>query len=280
MNTMQPLSTMSRDDIRMQITSSDENLSLFAPITLREMKKVKLMNRIDTKYVIAARRLTEILADLSADYRIQVQDGDVKIAPYSTLYFDTPQTDFYLMHHNRRAARQKIRIRSYDNSQQHFLEIKNKNNKGRTAKVRTAIPEVPPENGTKTLNREALDYIITQGCRVDASQLLPWLENHFKRITLVNNLMTERLTIDVELKIENRQTGLKADLGDFVIIELKRDGNLPSKAASVLFKHRIRKCGFSKYCIGMLMTTPGLKSNRFKEKIRRLEKIKKPFISL
>lgn len=284
MNTMTSLSTLSKNDLREQHCPSEkfaligeelyEVLHAFAPITLQEMKKVKLMNRIDTKYVIAAQRLKRILADLTERYRLQVQEGDVRLAPYSTLYFDSPQTDFYIMHHNQRAARQKIRIRSYDNSQQHFLEVKNKNNKGRTKKVRRAIPEIPPENGINTLNQEAQDFIISKGCKIDATQLLPWLENHFRRITLVNDQMTERLTIDIGLQVCNRQTGQTADLGDFVIIELKRDGNYPSHAASTLFRHRIRKCGFSKYCIGMLLTTPGIKSNRFKEKLRRLEKIK------
>jgi hypothetical protein len=58
-----------------------------------------------------------------------------------------------------------------------------------------------------------------------------------------------------------------------VIIELKRDGNVPSRMTKIMLDQHIKPLKISKYCIGTALTTPGLKKNRFKDKIRRIEKI-------
>jgi len=42
----------------------------------------------------------------------------------------------------------------------------------------------------------------------------------------------------------------------------------------VLFELRIRPFKVSKYCIGTCMTRPEVKQNRFKKKLRRIEKLK------
>ena len=44
------------------MTSVADVLARFAPITLEEMSAVKLMNRIDSKYLVCTNRLPEILA--------------------------------------------------------------------------------------------------------------------------------------------------------------------------------------------------------------------------
>ena len=60
---------------------------------------------------------------------------------------------------------------------------------------------------------------------------------------------------------------------DLVIVELKRDGNVPSRMTDIMLAHRIHPFKISKYCIGTALTTPGLKRNRFKKKIRAIEKM-------
>ena len=54
---------------------------------------------------------------------------------------------------------------------------------------------------------------------------------------------------------------------------MKRDGNTYSPIQELLRQLRIFPSGFSKYCIGMALTTPDIKRNRFKERIRKIEKI-------
>ena len=60
---------------------------------------------------------------------------------------------------------------------------------------------------------------------------------------------------------------------DLVIVELKRDGNASSPMIGIMQTLRIHPLKISKYCIGTALTTPHLKHNRFKAKIRRIEKL-------
>ncbi len=108
-------------------------------VTLDQMKGIRLMNRIDTKYVLPQRLLAPLLEQAAMNgYRIQQIDG-ARACRYDTLYYDTPSREMYRLHHDRRLVRQKIRTRTYVESGSTFLEIKNKTNKGRTRKTTRGI---------------------------------------------------------------------------------------------------------------------------------------------
>ncbi len=238
-------------------------LSHFSPVTLQEMESVRLMNRTDTKYVTSVATLSTILWELRDEYRVQEVDGERNI-PYRTIYLDTPGCDMYLAHQNGRRVREKIRVRTYVLSDLTFLEVKNKNNKGRTDKKRIRVRNV------STLHNDGASDFLTQYAWYDLESLTPQLENRFRRITLVNHAMTERLTIDTEVCFHHLLTDRKVSLDNQVIIELKRDGRTFSQVRDVLRKHRVRQSSFSKYCVGSALTDPGLKQNRLKQKIRSL----------
>ena len=108
-------------------------------ITLDEMSAIKLMNRVDTKYVMRASQLEELLQMAVEEYSVQIIDG-IRACGYTTLYYDTADYDMYTRHHNQQLTRQKIRARRYEESGQCFIEVKNKTNKGRTKKKRIVIP--------------------------------------------------------------------------------------------------------------------------------------------
>ena len=250
-------------------------ISEFAPISLSEMESVKLMNRIDTKYAVPMSVLPAILEAAKNDYFAQEIDGK-RIATYDTMYYDTETLDMYMRHHDRQLVRQKIRVRQYVESHLTFLEIKRKNNKGRTKKKRIAVPGFDINGATfgesKKEKWSVEDFIATKS-RYAWSELHPCLSTRFHRITLVNKAKTERLTIDLDLVWENIVTGESKTFEDLVIIELKRDGNVPSPMTHIMLDHRIHPLKISKYCIGTALTTPGLKRNRFKHKIRLIEKM-------
>lgn len=90
--------------------------------------------------------------------------------------------------------------------------------------------------------------------KYDPETLIEQIENRFDRITLVNKAKTERLTIDTNLRFNNIATGEQLSMDGIVIIELKRDGNLPSPILGKLCDLRIHPHGFSKYCIGSALT--------------------------
>ena len=239
------------------------------------MESVKLMNRIDTKYAVPLNVLPSILQAAQADYFAQEINGK-RIATYDTMYYDTDTLDMYIRHHDRQLVRQKIRVRQYVDSDLTFLEIKRKNNTGRTKKKRIAVPGFAIQAqtlGDSKRERWSVEDFIAAKSRYTWSELSPHLRTSFHRITLVNKAKTERLTIDMDLVWSNVVTGEKKTYKDLVIIELKRDGNLPSKMTTIMQDHRIHPLKISKYCIGTALTTPGIKQNRFKAKIRKIEKM-------
>ena len=249
-------------------------VSLFSPISLEEMDSVKLMNRIDTKFVIPSWQLPAILQQALAEYRVQDIDG-VRIATYDTLYYDTLSLDMYMRHHDRQLVRQKIRIRQYVESDLTFLEIKRKNNKGRTRKKRIIVPDFHPEGVVECTGKEyqtVADFVAAKSI-YSWSELTPALRTVFHRITLVNSAKTERLTIDADLLWENQRSSGRFIFPDLVIIELKRDGNMLSPMLRIMRQAHIHPFKVSKYCLGTALTTPLLKQNRFKRKVRMIQKI-------
>lgn len=238
----------------------------FATISLAGMKAVKLMNRIDTKYITTVPVLVELLRLAREDYMVQEIDGRT-LMPYYTCYYDTADCDMYYQHLHGRLTRKKVRVRRYESSGIEFLEVKQKNNKGRTDKKRRPTADMSEAS--------RCDFIFeTSGYRGES--LAPQIENSFTRLTLVNKAMTERLTIDTDLRFHNLVSGECADLTGLVIIELKRDGRAHSPISEILRLLRIVPSGFSKYCIGMALTNPLLHVNRFKPRLRNIYKMLHP----
>ena len=235
------------------------------PITLDEMSAVKLMNRIDTKYVVTESQLRAILSGISDSYYAQEVEGS-RLSPYNTVYYDTPELTMYLIHHDRHLVRDKVRVRTYVDSHLTFCEVKHKNNKGRTKKKRIEVEPIP----NIIDNPEAAEFLAKKQ-PYDVGSLSPHLVTIFDRITLVNYDKTERLTIDCNLRFENLRSGTTASMAPLAVMELKQDGRAHSLLKDVLFEMRIRPFKVSKYCIGTCLTRPEVKQNRFKNKLRRID---------
>ena len=244
-------------------------LDLFEPISLSEMDSVKLMNRIDTKYVISQNQLAGLLQKAVAEYRVVEVEGQ-RISPYSSIYFDTDDYQMYITHHNNKLNRQKVRMRSYLNSGISFLEIKNKNNKGRTSKKR--IPIKTEQFDNIFIDDKGKD-LIDRKTPFQLQDLSPSLHNYFYRITLVDKKKTERVTLDLNLTYRDLNNSELHPVQDIVVIELKQDGNIQSKFGEWLGEISALPMGMSKYCLGIIMTIPGIKYNRFKKKVLYINKI-------
>ena len=240
----------------------------FDRISLDEMSSIRLMNRIDTKYLANEDQLHRLLEMARKDYMVQSIDGIIQ-SEYRTKYLDDSFNTMYLNHHNGRLTRQKVRVRTYVDTGDYFFEVKLKNNHGRTKKKRIQL------SGADTYVQDGADIFLKEHTMlpVTLDELSPKLSNHFMRITLVNKARTERLTIDRELSFHNEESGIDRNMDNLVVIEVKRDGNTFSPIQDILREVRIFPSGFSKYCIGMALTTPGIKRNRFNERIRRIEKL-------
>ncbi len=238
-----------------------QRVQCLEPITLEQMSEIKLMNRTDTKFVTNKQKLVQLLELAKGRYYAQFNDNTF-IASYRTTYWDTQDHAYYYQHHTGRSPRQKVRVRTYEDSHITFLEVKTKNNHGRTRKKRVPVPS--------QTELESGEGFLMDLARRSFDDITPTVQNYFHRITLVNKGKTERLTIDFDVTFHNYETNCDKQTGNLVIIELKRDGNVFSPVLELLRQLRVKPSGFSKYCIGSVMTNPNLKNNLFKPKMTNI----------
>jgi len=237
----------------------------FSPISLDEMDDVKLMSRTDTKFAFQANKMPLLLQKLLPFYRVLAIDGKL-IHDYKSLYFDTNDRKFYLDHHNGRVNRNKIRFREYVGSKLAFLEIKLKNNKGKTIKKRMKVDAINRELSDK--QQKYIEKIIGVPMQVNAKQ---WI--NFSRITFVHKTQKERMTMDVNLTFENANDN--GDMKHIVIAEVKQERMSRSSDFMRIAKEmHILPIRISKYCLTTLALNPLLKKNRFKEKVLFINKLK------
>lgn len=242
-------------------------VSSFQPITLGEMDEVKLMNRVDTKFAFSFTAFKTILDKLKNDYKI-LEIENTRTPFYESLYFDDKSFKFYRDHHNGRTDRYKVRFRNYTESNLFFLEIKHKV-KGRTKKSRILVDNIPD-----ALNELHLKFL-TKNIKGEVN-LEPKMWNSFHRITLVNNELKERLTLDFQLTFKWEDK--KVEFNNLVIAELKQEIVNPFSPFYKLMKSNIiRPYRLSKYCVGTieLYGRENIKYNRFKEKLLKLKSINK-----
>ncbi len=232
---------------------------------LADLKDATLMDRVDTKYLVATNQLNDLLKKLLPHYTALEINGS-RMFTYHNTYFDTPKLDFYHQHHQGKLNRFKVRHRDYVDSEKGFLEVKFKNNKGRTIKSRieSSVACVDGEDETEFLKSQLREAYP----KLQASQ---W--GSYQRIALANESAGERLTLDLNLSFSSMDSVRRVCLPDFFIAELKQNKHdLQSPFAREMARLGIRPKKFSKYCIGTSLINPALKSNRFKTVLMAAQK--------
>jgi hypothetical protein len=234
---------------------------------LAEQMQARLMNRVDTKFLVPAYLLDACLRGLEHHYSILEIDGRRRFT-YDTLYFDTPERQLYLDHHNGKLNRFKLRIRHYRETGDSFLEVKKKNNRDRTIKNRL------PLTSQTVASSRVVPFLEEQLGRPVAG-MLPALFVGYRRMTFMSAQGTERITVDTGLGFysADRRSGLC--LPDVAVFEVKYDRKVPfSPFLECLGQLGCRPVQFSKYCIGTsLLFGHECKTNRFKPLLRRLHGI-------
>jgi len=254
------------DSLEKQKWQETEDLLMdFKAISLPGMERVALMNRVDTKFIGPADMLPTLLKALSAHYQV-LEIDNCRLFPYKTAYFDTKGFHMYEAHHNGKLNRYKVRRREYVKIGLQFLEVKFKNNKGRTIKNRIARPDATVDFTSKE------HVFLKDHSPYEGNDLEFKLNNRFNRITLAGE--KERITIDFDLEFWDDSDSALA-LPEIFILELKQSKlNANSIVRKILKKHCIRPQSFSKYCVGTASLNKALKSNRLKQKLNLIEKIK------
>lgn len=239
-------------------------LDRFEPITLAEMDRVKLMNRTDTKFLFTEKQFEMVLQEILGQYKVLEINGK-RACRYKTLYYDTASLDLYADHHKGKLNRYKVRHRTYVETDVGFLEVKFKNNKGRTIKDRISESEVPLtwQGENEAFLRKVQPF--------DPQTLIPVLWVNYTRQTLVHGTDAERLTLDTDLEFV--KDGVTRKLEGLVIAEVKQDKRKSSAFIKMMKKYHIREGSISKYCMGVALTFDQVKKNNFKNKLLTLKHI-------
>lgn len=254
---------------KQQLNKVVDSLLAFEPITLGEMDGVSLMDRTDTKFVFESSELPAILNAVKPYYNSLEIRGN-RFANYKTDYFDTNNYYMYTAHSNGKQNRYKVRYREYVGSDLSFLEVKFKNNKGKTLKSR--INAWVDMNNFNEVDTNFLNEVTP----FDVKDLQHVLTNKFSRITLVSRTDKERLTIDFSLSFD--KDGCIKKLDNLVIAEVKQEKvNSNSKVMIALKELGIREASFSKYTTGASLLNNNLKYNNFKKNMLFLNKIHKGY---
>lgn len=242
---------------------SGAHFDSFAPVALGDLDAVRLMNRVDTKYVLPEAELPRLLARILPEYSALQIEPSTPGTGYETVYFDDAWDSAYHSHRRGKPNRFKVRTRTYLSSGDTFLEVKHRQRSGRSYKERIALTDA------RCLKSPQVQQWLAP--RHPLGPLSPKLAVRFHRVTLVDHSRTERVTLDLGLNFRGAQECSNNAASNTVIIEVKQSAFQPGSAmVRALREHGIRPTSFSKYCVGRALSTPELKTNRFKATLRAL----------
>jgi hypothetical protein len=244
-----------------------DGLGRFEALGLADMSMAgaALMDRVETKFILREDELQKVLVGLTHSYRVLEIDGR-RLNRYRTVYFDTPDLALYHTHHAGALNRYKIRSREYQDSGVSFVEVKLKTNKRRMVKTRLQT------NHLVTRLDLGTGEFVGQHSPYAPDELAAQLANRYARATLVRNGGGERVTVDVGLQLATALGSVH--LSELAVVEVKQHHYMPSSPLFAAMRaHGIQPTRFSKYCVGIALLCPGVKSNAFRPLLRQVERI-------
>ena len=252
-----------------EATTSSTGIDLDSPL-LFELASPDLVHaralqqRVDRKYLLRTGDLKPLLNRLQSSH-LAFRAGRTLWARYESVYFDTPDRDLYHAHRRGLRPRYKVRIRHHVDRQVTFLEVKRKDQTGRTVKLRLPLSFLHGRLG-KRERRFVEDH-----SPIDASRLIPIVSSSFRRLTLVGRLIPERVTFDRDLLF--RAEGNTERVSRVVVAEVKRSrDDHRDGAAAELRALRAQTQVISKYCLATILLVP-VRANVFKPAMRALERL-------
>jgi hypothetical protein len=253
-------------------------LNTYNSISLNEASEVKLIDRIDTKYLVSIDKIVEIFDELKENYNV-LEINQQRIGKYSSIYYDTADFQMFHSHITQRFPRFKVRERIYSQNGLQFFELKKKLFNDRTIKKRLQINE-NQEDRKNTEDKNELfdlaDEILLNNSPFKSDELQPILVNDFERVTLIDKAKTERLTLDFNLKFKSYDGKKETPtFENVVIIELKQNKRTFSTINQIFRRENIKSSGMSKYCVGMFLLNNHFSYKLYKENFTNFLKISK-----
>ena len=242
-------------------------LSRYKSHSLNDLNNAGLMHRVDTKYLLPISDLEKLLAVLAPFYSVLEIDFS-RLFSYRNTYFDTPGFGFYLMHHNGKLNRFKIRHRLYVESGDLYVEVKHKTNKRVTQKDRVLIDG-------RGSSKDRINALVSGPFQGSRTPLFKSLICSYSRIAMANEENGERVTLDLNLSFTDPNQRQIKQSNPVLVAEVKRENpKAPSRFIDLMDRFRQKPLSFSKYCVGCAQIhSEKIKTNRFKETLRVLEQI-------
>ena len=241
-----------------------------------------LQTRVDRKYLLTAADLDGLFANLQATARVLDIDGRRR-SGYTSTYFDTDTFDTYLAAARSRPNRFKVRVRSYLDTDAHYLEVKTRSRLRHTMKTRcpaTAHDHLELSASGRQFVLETLDEQLptrrAPGHALAVAALGPTLSTHYQRTTLLveptahqTDLvpMPSRATIDTSLAFSapGRE---RISYPGVAVIETKTTG-APSPIDRLLWQAGHRPTKVSKFGVGVALFNPELPATKWNRILRR-----------
>lgn len=234
------------------------------PITLEKVTETAgLLTRVDRKYLIRADLLAG-LSEATDGFQILTIDG-LRCFSYESVYFDTAELLSFSGALTGRRRRFKVRTRRYLDSELCFVEVKTQGIRNTTVKVRCEHPFDAPLD----LSPSAA---FTDRCledRTNVTDLQAILRTSYRRLTLANTALGERVTIDLNVTADLIADDRSVDLGSWVVVETK-SGSAATSVDRWLWSRGIRPSRVSKFATSLAMMEPMLPKNKWHRTIQRL----------
>jgi hypothetical protein len=237
----------------------------FERIQLHEIGTSSFMDRLDRKFLLNEDEIRRLVSGLESDYRV-VEAAKSCCSPYHTKYFDTPDYKFFSDHHKGKGFRTKIRYRSYPRTKTNFLEVKHKNNKGRTSKSR-----IPVESTSSDFAKPEREFLAASAYDPGTDELIHAVTIDYLRLAFISRDHEERFSIDFRMTAHRK--GQSISFGNLAVAEIKQYRYHTSAVVERLREMGCLESSMSKYCLSLSLLEPKLKANNFKPTLQRIRKI-------
>jgi VTC domain len=223
--------------------------------------------RVDRKYLLPEDLLRHALVVFGDSCSPERVDG-LERQRYETEYFDTPDLQLFHAARGRRALRSKVRVRHYIDTRARFVEVKSRNARGETTKVRDHW------NGSFADARAFLQGALSSSSWL-VDQLVPIARTSYEREAYVL-VGSGRMTVDRCLMVGRHDAlshRLLGDSSELVVVETKAPDQGPTAIDRYLWDCRYRPISLSKYALAIASFRPDLPLNRWTEVASRLQSL-------
>ena len=245
------------------IQPSELSSQRFASITLEEMDTfAALQTRVDRKYIVTSQLCNELFGTININGQV-LTVNEKRSTGYQSVYFDTPEFDLYKDAAYKRRPRFKARTRFYQATGKAMIEVKTKDGRGKTVKIRTPYHAEHLYELT-----ESGRAFIDESVQVPGSSehLRPTLTSRYQRTTIVDRDTSTRMTCDEYLICSDWEDQSVAF--PHCILETKSSSQ-PSPFDKWLWEHEYRPQRISKYCTMLAVLHPALPANKWHQVIKK-----------